>query len=948
MPSERIFQGWKEPVLPLVCRHLLRGSETGLADLRDHLVVVPTRHAGRRLREHLALMARSQQRGLLAPLVVQPSYLFRPRQPGRPLASDLQILALLSERLRESRVTEMKELLPRMPEDRSALWCHSVASMVLKLRKTLQNHHYTLSEFVAKHETELVEQDRWSLLVELERDLQSRLERVNLLDPVLEGLKTAASPDLPAHIQTIVLAANPDPAEPAVEALKCLEKRYSIEVLIHAPAERAEDFDHWGRPVPDHWKKRTLPLPDVDHVHVSGSAAAQVERVLDTLARLPDNIGPRDISIALPDPRYADRMDIRLKEVDVDAFDPSGEALAHQPLFSLLRAFRSLVGTDRWTAFRSVARHEHILQWLEQETDFCRLTWLKALDDWHEENLPLTFENWLKRIQETETLRPGDHALRSGVTSLGRLKEAVAEQPDIQSAIQHLCQTVYGHREIERNEKKDDAFRQAAERLHHALQEWSEIKADLPLLEAWGLILRALAEEAVYIDRSENSVALEGWLELHWSPAPVLIVTGMHEGHVPDTRMEDMFLPETLREKLGLESDGQRFARDAFLYESALRSRDVNGEVHMVMGRLGPDQKPLKPSRLLLAVHDPEEMLRRCPLFFGEAVHEVDLPDLSRPSLNLNPSMGAVRRDLPGGKKTLSVGGLGRYLQCPFQFYLEQILGMKSVDAVKSELSAADSGSLLHEALDLFQDPAVRAMDDGQALSSILRTELDRLAGERYGSQRPLFLRIQLDAMKQRLHWAAMREVVERQAGWETLHTELDLSVPLDGMVLRGRIDRVDRHADGRCRIVDYKSSAKPVPPQRAHIRRAHEDHADYRACPDGKHTWIQLQLPMYVWMFKESTGCGQPVYPAYFNLPRAVRETGVYSWEAFSGEWMDSAVACARGVIQDIRDWRFWPPAKQNLQYDLGTVFPSSLEHLIDHEAFESFLAMQRGEGGS
>ena len=145
-------------MLPLVCRHLLSGTPEGHVDLRDHLVVVTTRHAGRRLREGLALTAREQGRSLLAPRVVQPSFLFRPLKPGIPLASDLQMVALLSERLGEKgRDKEMTALLPRLPDDRSAVWCHSVASMVLKLRKTLQNHRYTIASFVEAHGAQLVE-----------------------------------------------------------------------------------------------------------------------------------------------------------------------------------------------------------------------------------------------------------------------------------------------------------------------------------------------------------------------------------------------------------------------------------------------------------------------------------------------------------------------------------------------------------------------------------------------------------------------------------------------------------------------------------------------------------------------------------------------------------------------------------------------------------------------
>jgi hypothetical protein len=37
--------------------------------------------------------------------------------------------------------------------------------------------------------------------------------------------------------------------------------------------------------------------------------------------------------------------------------------------------------------------------------------------------------------------------------------------------------------------------------------------------------------------------------------------------------------------------------------------------------------------------------------------------------------------------------------------------------------------------------------------------------------------------------------------------------------------------------------------------------------------------------------------------------ETGVKEWTGFTDDIYASAMDCAAGVIQDIRDGRFWPP---------------------------------------
>ena len=48
-------------------------------------------------------------------------------------------------------------------------------------------------------------------------------------------------------------------------------------------------------------------------------------------------------------------------------------------------------------------------------------------------------------------------------------------------------------------------------------------------------------------------------------------------------------------------------------------------------------------------------------------------------------------------------------------------------------------------------------------------------------------------------------------SGWQRIGAELDMEVDLGGAVLKGRVDRLERHSDGRLRVVDLKTgSAKP------------------------------------------------------------------------------------------------------------------------------------------
>ena len=74
MPVERHFLGWDAPVTTKVQQFLLPSQLSGPVDLENQLIVVPTRQAGRRLREALAMHCAEQNTALLSPRVVTPTF----------------------------------------------------------------------------------------------------------------------------------------------------------------------------------------------------------------------------------------------------------------------------------------------------------------------------------------------------------------------------------------------------------------------------------------------------------------------------------------------------------------------------------------------------------------------------------------------------------------------------------------------------------------------------------------------------------------------------------------------------------------------------------------------------------------------------------------------------------------------------------------------------------
>ena len=508
---------------------------------------------------------------------------------------------------------------------------------------------------------------------------------------------------------------------------------------------------------------------------------------------------------------------------------------------------------------------------------------------------------------------------------------------DLTASIRAMLQTIYSCREINPEEHHDRMFMQATARLEVVFDEFSSgVASSLSRSDLFALFLHRLGELSLYPDRDGASVDLDGWLELPWNSAPFLIVTGMNEGKAPDSRLADPFLPDSLCRALKLKNDHVLLARDTFLMNTLIHSRQANGRVSFIAGKTSSQGDPLKPSRLLFACPD-KDLPERAALLFGD-------PGESGPNLPatisfpLDPGPPA---DIDVGLTRLTVSSFKEYLTCPFRFYLKNILKMAHQDDLKEEMDAMDFGSLAHKALEAIgRDEAIRSSDNTKTIEDCLLAELDGTAAKRYGSRPSLQLVIQLDAIRQRLSAAARTQAELVRNGWEILRSELTINTLFHGMEVSCRIDRIDRHEKTGClRIIDYKTSDTPMTPESVHLVSSSEARP-YSTFLLGKKekSWADLQLPLYLLLLRDTPDVPGSCEVGYFNLPKAVSAAGIVLWD-ISPELLDAAEICARGIIEDIQAHRFWPPAKVKYD-DFGDLFYGNIEGCIDGEKFLNRLS--------
>lgn len=413
---------------------------------------------------------------------------------------------------------------------------------------------------------------------------------------------------------------------------------------------------------------------------------------------------------------------------------------------------------------------------------------------------------------------------------------------------------------------------------------------------------------------------VQGWLELFHESGSHLVLCGMNEGKVPARGGGEPWLSEASRDRLGLVTDSDRAARDAFHYMSMLEARRTHGRVDVFCGKSGAGGEPLLPSRILLAT-DRNDLADRVKLLFREVEPpEAGLrwhadwhwkPRIAEPNTRFNAT------------------ALGTYLACPFRYYLKYVLGMGTTDTGRTEWSPRDFGNVAHDVLERWgRDLNARTLEKSEAIHAWLSAELDRIVGEWFGKRIPLAVRIQTESLKQRFLWMARIQAETRLEGWEIIDVEHKFELKFGESLIVTKIDRIDRHREtGKLRVLDYKTGSMDSV-DKSHRKKLTASsvlplHLDLR-CPavyqsedKGKSTdflWHNLQLPLYASALVKN---GEPMpAPCYFMLGSTQAGVGIEEWNGFETEDLEAAQCCAEWVAQQIAAKVFWPPAEK-IKYD-------------------------------
>jgi ATP-dependent helicase/nuclease subunit B len=285
-----------------------------------------------------------------------------------------------------------------------------------------------------------------------------------------------------------------------------------------------------------------------------------------------------------------------------------------------------------------------------------------------------------------------------------------------------------------------------------------------------------------------SRVAIYGLIESRMARADLIIAAGLNEGIWPAHPATDPLLAPAVLRALGVPGADFRIGLSAHDLAAAMGAPEV------VLSRARRDESgPAIASRFLLRV---QALLGELGDNHRESIvpklaTAIDFTSAAEPYPRPEPMPTPAQR-----KVALSVTALDRLRADPYQFYASAILRLPELEQLDAEPTAAWQGTVAHKILEVWHET-------GRPLSEIAEEELAAMHAH------PLTRALWRPRLLKALEWVEA-QVAADPARAPVLWEEWG-RMDWRGVILRGRIDRLDRLEDGSFAVVDYKTGKPPT-----------------------------------------------------------------------------------------------------------------------------------------
>jgi ATP-dependent helicase/nuclease subunit B len=801
-----------------IARRILNAHAAAIPDLRGIAVLLPNLHVAGPLAQ--ALMRSSQRPALLLPQLVTLNEWAQTIPLDAPLVTDSQRSALLYQLLRDKKWFEQSDLwsmtqellalfdelthsLNRLPEDsetfsaaiqqayqaRQNSTLQLEARLVFELWHAMQSgdeldaaraYQLRLAKLAAQARQPLfmLRTSDWSSLEQRFLDEYAERAEVKIFDlrDMLDG-----------HPSVVAQALTPSPACGRGEQDNSLSRKRE-RVGVRAVALLDKSY---------YLKEKNIPALG-DKLRFFGATSLEQEACAAAMQiRLWLQQGKRDIAIVAQDRVVARRTRALLERAEVLVADETGWTFATLSVSAVL---------DRWlNALQSNFYHHDLLDLLKSPFIFADMAASARKAAVYRLEQLLRKQGVVAGLEKFITLAEHEVVLHQPLARL-RQASALLEQDNKKSLAEWLAALRESMRilDIETGLQRDEAGLQ----LLKSLEMWQqELAADNGRyrFNEWRRWLAQQLDTQTYRDNGiDSTVRFTHLAATRWRVFDAVLLLGCDADHLPGVEDGGRWFNDAVRGSLNLPTRSIHAARqrDDLLALLTLNDcvlvtwqKDRNGEA----GILSPFLEMLRDLHYLTYNDDlaEKELLQYLAL---EEIRMANLPQVTQPAPE------ARKNSVP---ESISISGYNSLVACPYQFYARYILRLNELDEVQEGIEKRDYGERVHIILQRFHERykqvSAQPVDElVTALRKISEEVFADLLQQDFAAH--AWLARWFTSLPAYIEW----QIETESQGWRYSESESEFDWELEGVRLRGRIDRLDVRGEEKL-VLDYKTQSDSV-----------------------------------------------------------------------------------------------------------------------------------------
>lgn len=410
----------------------------------------------------------------------------------------------------------------------------------------------------------------------------------------------------------------------------------------------------------------------------------------------------------------------------------------------------------------------------------------------------------------------------------------------------------------------------AAMQLLHADASMDQSPITASLWQA--LLNESLAQSRFVEPVTQACVRMCSMASLSWQSPKAVVVLGADAQRLPERATPEFFGPQRFAE-MGLINSPEQTEAESFGQFASVWAGPID-MAFVACAEKSDSEVEFSSWIELLAMADPGPVVRSSA---ADMIHSYEIKvDLNADDRNAAPDAGGDAQSMHHAIKparftgrlpnVISVTDLQKLIDCPYQFYLQTLLGLSPTPALEEESPPSDLGALIHQALSGARMQHASADEWRtwltQRIDGLLSAPFFVRRGaalERLSVPPAIAAKLRADAMAVvpgLSEWLFARATNPTSGLTETL-TEKTLERRLDGLdvSIKGRIDRWEK-SDAASLLIDFKTS---------------DPNQLKRSVKPGDR---DVQLPLYAWLIGPEHSAADA---AYVSIQRdAVHDIGL------------------------------------------------------------------------